>query len=404
MKMNTEITNNKRIGAAFAILTALFALTLIVMPAKVAFAGGEDNDYSDYGGYDWGGGSDYGYSDYGGYDWNDYGGTGSYGSTGYQDYYENTPYYSYTTPSGGSSYYQTPSYQYSTPSYYGGSSYVPYQPMTYQQYPQSSPNYNTNANSNYNQQSQGQSQSSTNNNTNKNNSTSVSSSNSSATANNNLTNNNSNNSNNTNNSINNNNISLVVYAAGATSTYSNTSDNNPQLNGYCIINPNTVAVGQDANFMAYPSGGTGYYTYSWSGTDGISSDSQNFTGRFGIPGTKNAYVSIHSGNQTITRSCSVTVVQNYNYNYTQPTYPNNVTVYRQPTQTTQSGVYLSQVPATGISFNMKTGLFAAGLLIWSAFVAFIMIVRRKAKLANVSELTKEEAFKLANMKRQGIAA
>ncbi|MDQ5911971.1 MAG: Alpha-L-rhamnosidase [Patescibacteria group bacterium] len=59
-----------------------------------------------------------------------------------------------------------------------------------------------------------------------------------------------------------------------------------------------------------------------------------------------------------------------------------------------SGVFLSQVPSTGISFGLKMALFTLGLLLWSMFAAF-MIARKK-------ELSKAEVFKLANMKKKGL--
>ncbi len=102
----------------------------------------------------------------------------------------------------------------------------------------------------------------------------------------------------------------------------------------------------------------------------------------------------------------------YNYYYTNPTtysYPSTYTytnpvTYTYPSTTytsgsnlgsSVSGVFLSHVPATGISFGLKMTLFTIGLSLWSLFAAF-MIARKKGTLS------KAEAFKLANMKKKGI--
>lgn len=86
---------------------------------------------------------------------------------------------------------------------------------------------------------------------------------------------------------------------------------------------------------------------------------------------------------------------NYNYNngfnsyngtpvtyttYTQPTYQQPVytpVVSRPSYSTPVSGVYLSQVPSTGITWNLKTILFTLGLLLWSGLVAHLVIERKK---------------------------
>lgn len=466
MNMNiATTTNTKRAGLFMAICAAFFALTLIVTPAQVQ-AG--DSVYNDSG-LDWGYDSGYNSS---GLDWGypETSGWGGYSDSGSNYNYYDTPVYGYSSGS-----YNSPSYQYSQPSSGSYSGFGEnYTPMRYVQ--SSTPNYNSN--------SQGQSQNSSNKNTNNNKSTS--SSVSSSNVNNKVTN--TNNNQDITNNVNNNNISLVVYAAGATSTYSNVNDTNQQLGGYCVINPTTASVNQDLNFMAYPTGGNGVYSYSWAGSDGLSSNAQNFTGRFGTAGYKTAYVTIRSGSQIITKSCSVNIVQQYVnpqnnqvnaycvatpstvgvnqvvtwqvyanggngsfgyywtgtdnlYGYSQSVQKSysyagtkqatvtvtsagqsvsavcnanvtggdvsNVTVYRQPTSGTPvSGVFLNQIPATGIEWSMKTTLFSVGLLMWSAFVAYMVIARRKAALtlAASTGTSKEASFKLANMQKKGLIA
>lgn len=94
---------------------------------------------------------------------------------------------------------------------------------------------------------------------------------------------------------------------------------------------------------------------------------------------------------------------NGGYTYSYPTTYTNPVTYTYPATTytsgssvgsSVSGVFLSQVPSTGISFGLKMTLFTLGLLLWSMFAAF-MIARKK-------ELSKAEIFKLANMKKKGL--
>lgn len=102
---------------------------------------------------------------------------------------------------------------------------------------------------------------------------------------------------------------------------------------------------------------------------------------------------------------------NSGYTYSYPTTYTNPVTYTYPATTytnysggsygsgssvgnSVSGVFLSQVPSTGISFGLKMTLFTLGLLLWSMFAAF-MIARKK-------ELSKAEVFKLANMKKKGL--
>lgn len=116
---------------------------------------------------------------------------------------------------------------------------------------------------------------------------------------------------------------------------------------------------------------------------------------------------------------------NGGYTYSYPTTYTNPVTYTYPVTTytnysggsynsgstvgnSVSGVFLSQVPSTGISFGLKMTLFTLGLLLWSMFAAF-MIARKKDLVAGVvsnigsrKELSKAEAFKLANMKKKGL--
>ncbi len=268
----------------------------------------------------------------------------------------------------------------------------------------------------------------------------------------------------------------------------NTTPAPATLEASCVISPNSVNVGDSVTMSASASGGSGSYQYYWSGSDGISGSSQVITGRFTSYGNKTVSLTVTSGSQTVTRTCSAYVNQpyryndyNYNYNYNgnynyntnltatcsaSPTnanvgdnviwtvYPNGgngaysyswtgtdslsygnayqiqqryttpgtktatVTVHTTNGQsvtatcntniagtissgTPISGIYLNEVPATGIEFNLKVMLYTLGLVFWSAFVAFMIINKKKAKLA-MANRSRIEDFKLENMKRKNL--
>lgn len=257
----------------------------------------------------------------------------------------------------------------------------------------------------------------------------------------------------------------------------------PALDAYCVISPNNLYINDTVTISGSASGGTGSYTYNWSGSDGISGYSQTITGRFTSIGSKTVSLTVTSGAQSVTRTCNAYVNQNnnynygynYNYNYTNLTatcsalpsnanigdnivwtvYPNGgngsytyswtgtdglsygnayqiqqryttpgtkiatVIVYSSNGQsvtatcnanivgsvinpgTPISGIYLSEVPATGISFNLKVALYILGLILWSAFVGFMLVQKKKSKLAFANR-SRIEDFKEQNLKKKGL--
>ncbi len=91
----------------------------------------------------------------------------------------------------------------------------------------------------------------------------------------------------------------------------------------CSANTYNVAPGASVTWTAYASGGNGYYTYSWSGSDGIYGSNRSAYITYNYPGQKSASVTIYSNGQTLTQYCSNTVTVNYSYG----TYP---TSYQTP--------------------------------------------------------------------------
>ncbi|MDD5050528.1 MAG: PKD domain-containing protein [Candidatus Pacebacteria bacterium] len=82
------------------------------------------------------------------------------------------------------------------------------------------------------------------------------------------------------------------------------------LDAYCEASPNNVDRDETVTWRVFPSGGTGSYSYDWSGA--VSGSSRTEQESYSSSGTKRATVEVRSGNQTITRNCSATVDRNNN--------------------------------------------------------------------------------------------
>lgn len=108
-------------------------------------------------------------------------------------------------------------------------------------------------------------------------------------------------------------------------TYSSQPPQYQQLSATCYPNSSSVPSGSSVQWVASPMGGSGQFSYNWSGTDGLGGTSQTATMTYYNPGTKTGQVTVYSGGQSVTASCSnyVTVYnQSTYYPPTYPTYPN----------------------------------------------------------------------------------
>src|SRR3989344_30534 len=81
------------------------------------------------------------------------------------------------------------------------------------------------------------------------------------------------------------------------------------LTASCNASPGTVRVGETVNWSVTRSGGTGSYTYSWSGAvSGTSRTPPSIS--YSTIGTKTANVRVTSGSESVNRTCSVNVIAN----------------------------------------------------------------------------------------------
>ncbi|MEY2664480.1 MAG: hypothetical protein RIT04_288 [Candidatus Parcubacteria bacterium] len=111
---------------------------------------------------------------------------------------------------------------------------------------------------------------------------------------------------------------VVTTTPVYTYNYPSTSYTSP-LNATCYASPTSVYVGGTSVWSVSAYGGNGAYYYSWSGTDGLSGNGRSIYMTYNNTGTKNATVTVTSGNQTISINCNASVIvydngNNYNYN------------------------------------------------------------------------------------------
>lgn len=113
--------------------------------------------------------------------------------------------------------------------------------------------------------------------------------------------------------------------------YNYNNNYNNSLYVSCYPTSSSGNIGDTIVWRASVNGGNGNYGYSWSGTDGLSSSGSSASRTYRNPGTKTASVTVSSGNQTVSQSCSGSVriyddVRN-DYYYDDYYYRNNYNNY-----------------------------------------------------------------------------
>jgi len=102
-------------------------------------------------------------------------------------------------------------------------------------------------------------------------------------------------------------------------------DNIPTLIASCSASPNPANTNQTVTFVPSVSGGTGSYSYSWTGA--CNGYSQNCNNSFSSSGTQTAFLQITSESQTANTSCQVSVNQSCNSNSYKQCYNDDVYWY-----------------------------------------------------------------------------
>jgi len=175
--------------------------------------------------------------------------------------------------------------------------------------------------------------------------------------------------------------SETISKTCTTSVASPTSSPSP-LSGSCAVSPTAVEIGQEVTWSASATGGTGSYTYSWSGTDGLTGSDASVSRSYASSGTKMGNVTITSGSESITsNACSVDIKPSSTCTsncgggggvgggggYNPPT----VVLLKKAEKLPLAFVYLSQIPYTGFGDSFKVIAFILGLIIWSILVVYL---------------------------------
>ncbi len=76
------------------------------------------------------------------------------------------------------------------------------------------------------------------------------------------------------------------------------------INANCYANPQTSYPGSPITWYATASGGNGYFTYSWSGSDSLNGNQSAVSKIYYYSGTRTARVTVTSNGQSVTTQCS----------------------------------------------------------------------------------------------------
>ncbi|MEK7463573.1 MAG: IPT/TIG domain-containing protein [Patescibacteria group bacterium] len=95
-----------------------------------------------------------------------------------------------------------------------------------------------------------------------------------------------------------------------------TVNNTNNLSASCTYNPSTsVGKHQLVTRTATATGGTGSYTYSWTGVDGLKGNNRSISTYYSSSGSKSASVTVASGGQSVTTQCPVNVSTSFGPTY-----------------------------------------------------------------------------------------
>ncbi len=83
---------------------------------------------------------------------------------------------------------------------------------------------------------------------------------------------------------------------------------NQSLQAACFADSDSVRIGTGLSWVAVVSGGNGSYFYSWTGTDGLAGSTRILPKTYAATGRKYGSVIVTSGSETVTRSCTNSVL------------------------------------------------------------------------------------------------
>lgn len=150
------------------------------------------------------------------------------------------------------------------------------------------------------------------------------------------------------------------------------------ITAVCYPSSQTVGINQIVTWRATVTGGSGYYTYSWTGSDSLYGNNNTVTKSYSYAGQKYATVTATSNGQSISATCytnvnAISAGTSVSGVYVQPAYIN-------PGKPV-SGVYLNDLPATGISLTWMHYMIAIMVLTLAGVATYIS--KNKARFTGV---------------------
>ncbi|MEK7552200.1 MAG: PKD domain-containing protein [Patescibacteria group bacterium] len=83
------------------------------------------------------------------------------------------------------------------------------------------------------------------------------------------------------------------------------------LTASCFVNPIAIKVGETAVWTVEAEGGSGNYSYFWTGTDNLIGNNRRVAKIYSRPGTVEATVTVYSAEQSVTPSCNLIVLETF---------------------------------------------------------------------------------------------
>jgi hypothetical protein len=142
---------------------------------------------------------------------------------------------------------------------------------------------------------------------------------------------------------------------------SNLSNNNSGLDIGCYADPATASISQPITWNVEVTGGNAPYTYSWTGSDGLTGSQSSVVKYYDNSGSKNAIVSVTSANGlTGTKACTNAVTVRSAGNYYAPA--------------SAAPVQQAQPAATPTNVLPAAALFSLGNIPWGWVAVLIILV------------------------------
>ncbi len=102
----------------------------------------------------------------------------------------------------------------------------------------------------------------------------------------------------------NNTLSVPVTVNGSTYNNNYNYNNYPAISAYCYPSSTGAIAGSQVTWYAVASGGNGYYSYFWQGSENLSGNTSVVNHVYNVRGTQSASVTIISNGQAVTKQCN----------------------------------------------------------------------------------------------------